>query len=86
MSIGQENNGAGSFGRRVAVQHLSLSPESLLLIVLDDLGRAHFRFIRIKTDIAESTSLAQEVPALIQFDLDLREPLTVGFVEKSCPV
>ena len=55
--------------------------ESLLLIILDDLRRANFRFVRIKPDVTKGTSLAQEVPALIQFDLDLREPLTIGFGE-----
>ena len=52
--------------------------ESLLLIILDDLRRTNFRFVRIKPDDAKGTSLAQEVPALIQFDLDLREPLTIS--------
>ncbi len=58
--------------------------ESLLLIILDDLRRANFRFVRIKPDVAKGTSLAQEVPALVQFDLDLREPLTIGF--GVCPL
>ena len=53
--------------------------ESLLLIILDDLRRANFRFVRVEPDVAKGTSLAQEVPALIQFDLDLREPLTISF-------
>jgi hypothetical protein len=55
-----------------------------LLIILDDLRRANFRVVRIKPDVAKGTSLAQEVPALIQFDLDLREPLTIGF--GVCPL
>jgi len=42
------------------------------------------RLVWVKPDIAKGTSLAQEVPALIQFDLDLREPLTIGLVE--CPL
>ena len=58
--------------------------ESLLLIILDDLRRANFRFVRVKPDVAEGTSLAQEVPALIQLDLDLREPLTISF--GVCPL
>jgi hypothetical protein len=37
------------------------------------------RFVRVKPDVTKGTSLAQEVPALIQFDLDLREPFTIGF-------
>lgn len=62
--------------------HLPLPPpQSLLLIILDDLRRANFRFVRIKPDVAKGTSLAQEVPALIQFDLDLHEPITIGLVE-----
>jgi hypothetical protein len=36
------------------------------------------RVLGVEPDIAKGTSLAQEVPALIQFDLDLREPLTIG--------
>ena len=52
--------------------------ESLLLIILDDLRRANLRVLRVEPDIAKGTSLAQEIPALIQFDLDLREPLTIA--------
>jgi hypothetical protein len=65
--------------------HLPLPPpQSLLLIILDHLRRANFRFVRIKPDVAKGTSLAQEVPALIQFDLDLQEPITIGF--GVCPL
>ena len=42
------------------------------------------RFVRVKPDVAKGPSLAQEVPALIQFDLDLHEPLTIGF--RECPL
>jgi hypothetical protein len=58
--------------------------ESLLLIILDDLGRANLRVVRVEPDISKGTPLAQEVPALIQFDLDLREPLTISF--GMCPL
>jgi len=58
--------------------------ESLLLIILDDLRRANLRFVWVIPNVAQGTSLAQEVPALIQFDLDLREPLTIGF--GVCPL
>jgi len=51
---------------------------TLLLIIFDDLRRTNLRFVGVTPDIAKGTSLAQEVPALIQFDLDLREPLTIG--------
>ena len=52
--------------------------ESLLLIILDDLRRTNLRILGIEPDIAKGTSLAQEIPALIQFDLDFRETLTIG--------
>jgi hypothetical protein len=42
------------------------------------------RFVRVKPDVAKGTSLAQEVPALIQIDLDFRKPLTIGF--GVCPL
>jgi len=58
--------------------------ESLLLIILDDLRRTHFCFVRIKPNIAQGTPLAQEVPALIQLHLDVREALPIGFGE--CPL
>jgi hypothetical protein len=58
--------------------------QSLLLIILDDLRRANLRIVRVKPDIAKGTSLAQEVPALIQFHLDLHEPFTIGL--GVCPL
>jgi len=58
--------------------------QSLLLIILDHLRRANFRFAQIKPDFAKGTSLSQGVPALIQSDLDLHRPITIGLVE--CPV
>jgi hypothetical protein len=42
------------------------------------------RVVRITPDVAKGTSLAQEVPTLIQFDLDLHEPFTIGF--GMCPL
>jgi len=32
--------------------------ESLLLIILDDLGRANFRFVRVKLDVTKRDSKA----------------------------
>lgn len=62
---------------------LSSIPSALLLIILDDLRRADFRLVRVKPDVAKSSSLAQEIPALIKFDPDLRQPLPVSF--GMCP-
>lgn len=57
---------------------------SLLLIILHDLRRADFRFVRVIAGVAERTSLAQEIPALIQFDVEFCEPLTFGL--GKCPL
>lgn len=74
--------------RRVAVRLLPdpslASAQSLLLIILDNLRLANFRIVRVKPDVAKGTSLSQEIPALIQFNLDLREPLPIGF--GVCPL
>jgi hypothetical protein len=81
----REEKGVRAIPRRVVgllLPHPPLTqPQSLLPIILDDLRRANFRFVRIKPDVAKGTSLAQEVPALIQFYLDLGEPFTIGLVE-----
>jgi hypothetical protein len=61
-----------------------ISAQSLLLIILDNLRGTNFRIVRVKPDVAEGTSLAQEVPALIKFNLDLRKPLPIGF--GVCPL
>jgi hypothetical protein len=68
-----------SHARRARTGYRPLAEDqSLLLIILDDLRRANLRVVRVTPDVAKSTSLAQEVPTLIQFDLDLREPLTIS--------
>ena len=51
--------------------------DALLLVVFDDLRRAHLRVVRVESNVAKSAPLSQKVPALIQFDLDLREPLPI---------
>lgn len=65
--------------REIAVASCVSSQPALLLIILNDLRRTNFRLVRVIPDIAQGTSLTQEVPALIQFDLDFLEPLTIGF-------
>lgn len=57
--------------------------QSLLLIILDNPWRANFCVVRVKPDLTEGTSLAQEVPTLIEFNLNLREPLPIVF--GACP-
>ena len=80
--VGGQGKASRTISRRVAGQIARLcafvDEEFLLLIILDDLRRANFCVVRVKPDIAKGTSLAQEVPALIQFDLNVREPLPIG--------
>jgi hypothetical protein len=42
----------------------------LLLVPLDDGGRAHLGLIRILAELAPRVSLPQQIPTLIKFDLD----------------
>ena len=65
----------------VVTSCISSQTRALLLIILNDLRRANFRLVRVIPDIAQGTSLTQEVPALIQFDLEFLEPFTIGFGE-----
>ena len=49
-----------------------------LLVVLNNVCVPNLSVFRITPNVSQGSALAQEVPALIQFDLDLREPLTIG--------
>jgi hypothetical protein len=73
----EQEKGTGYFSNPLS-NHFAARGKPLLLIILDDLRRANLCVVRVEPDIAKGTSLAQEVPALIQFDLDFREPLTIG--------
>jgi len=46
--------------------------------VLDDIGVAHLRAVRVETGIGERTSLPQKVPAPVERDLERREAPPVG--------
>src|SRR5262245_18567526 len=56
------------------------SCDGLLLVVLDDLGRADARFVGILAEFAQRAAPAKQIPALIELDLDLLKttPLVVG--------
>jgi hypothetical protein len=58
--------------------------QSLLLIIFNNLCRANFCVVRVKADLTKGASLAQEVPALIELNLDLLKPLAIGF--GVCPL
>jgi len=50
------------------------------------LRRANFRFVGVNADVAKSTSLAQQVPALIQLDLNFFEAFAIGLRESPLSV
>jgi hypothetical protein len=50
----------------------------LLLVVLDNFRRAHMRFVWISSCITQGLALAQEIPTLIQLDIDFRKPGALG--------
>src|SRR5579864_8147590 len=53
------------------------SPE-LLLVVLDGPGAARRGGVRVHPELLERAALPQQVPALVEADLELGEPLLVG--------
>ena len=50
---------------------------TLLLVPLDDGGRAHLGLIRILAELASRVSLPQQIPTLIEFDLDGFQPYLI---------
>ena len=52
-----------------------------LLVVLDDSGRPDARLRGVVTELPERPTLAQQIPALIELDLELIQSLTVGVRE-----
>src|ERR1700747_2801593 len=49
-----------------------------LLVVLNNLRRPHMRLIWITSDLPQRLALPQQVPALIQLDINFRQPRTIG--------
>jgi hypothetical protein len=58
----------------------------LLLVPLDDGGRAHLGHIRILAELAPRVSLPQQIPALIEFDLDGFQPYLIVIGQFALPV
>jgi hypothetical protein len=48
-----------------------------LFVVFDDFAGADFGFVRVFAEFAEGPALSQQVPALIQLDLQLAQTLAV---------
>jgi hypothetical protein len=60
-----------------AESRLSTRINSLLCVVLNDTRRTNLGFAWILSGIAQASPLPQQVPALIQFDLDFHELIAV---------
>jgi hypothetical protein len=58
----------------------------LLLVSLDDGGRAHLGLIRILAELAPRVSLPEQIPTLIKFDLDGFQPYLIVIGECVLPV
>jgi hypothetical protein len=57
------------FGSRSYERAFALFLSDLLLVILDYLGRAHFRLVRVIAEFSKCPALAQEVPVLVELDL-----------------
>jgi len=53
--------------------------ESLLFVFLDDVGGPHLSLVRIFPDGAQCSPLTQEIPGLVEFDLERAQAGTVVF-------
>ena len=49
----------------------------LLLVLLNHLSRTNLSHVGIQSNFAKGAALTQEIPALIQFHLDLCQSLTI---------
>jgi hypothetical protein len=58
----------------------------LLLVPLDDGGRAHLGLIRILAELAPRVPLPQEIPTLIELDLDGFQPYLIVIGQFALPV
>src|SRR4029077_13715915 len=52
--------------------------ERLALVILDHFRRTHFSLVWISAVFAQLAALAQQVPAAIELDVDLRQALALG--------
>jgi hypothetical protein len=53
----------------------------LLLVVFNNLRRPHLCFIGVSPKLSQGSPLAQQIPALVQLDLYLRQAVTVTIRE-----
>jgi hypothetical protein len=64
----------------------SVPAQGLLLVPLDNRRGPHLRVVRILAELAPRTPLTQEIPALIELDLNLFEPDLIVIRQLTLPV
>ena len=57
-----------------------------MAVALDRVGVSHRGFARVLAGVASRAALTQEVPALIEGDLDLPQSFVLGVAEAARPV
>jgi hypothetical protein len=64
----------------------SFFPNALLEVALDGALGAGLGVVRVDPELAPGPALAEQVPAPVQLDLEMIEPLPVGLVEPVAAV
>jgi hypothetical protein len=57
-----------------------------LLVVLNNVGVANLRIFRITPNVSQGSAPAQEVPALIELNLDLIQPFVIRLAQRPLTV
>src|SRR5579871_5194226 len=60
-----------------------ISFKCLSLVFLDDLGWSKVRVGRIATEFFQGAALAQQIPVLIELDLDFPQPFLIGIGRRA---
>ena len=71
----------GAHSRRRQGRRALGEEEGLAFVVLDDFRRPHLGLVGVATELAQATALAQQVPALVEFDADLLQAIALGIGE-----
>src|SRR5260370_26049913 len=64
----------------------AVSIHELLLVPLDDRGRTYLGLIRILAELAPRFPLAQQIPTLVELDLDSFQPYLIVIGQFPLPV
>src|SRR5260221_1459753 len=71
---------------RYSPQRCTCSIDPLLLVPLDDRGRTYLGLIRILAELTPRFPLAQQIPTLVELDLDGFQPYLIVIGQFALPV